>query len=125
MNELPAVVLAIDAVEVAGSVITTPSAARHYLGERVLLLVRPEDVSVGAIGAPGLPSTVTARTFQGAATIIQVRVDKIDTLATAHLAGSTAADLAPGDRVTIAINGARALCESKAAEAVADEAVPV
>ena len=71
------------------------------MGERVLLLVRPEDVSVGAVDAPGLPATVTARTFQGAATIIQVRVDKIDTLATANLAGSTAAELAPGDRVTI------------------------
>ncbi len=128
MNELPAVVLGSDAVDVAGTAITTPSAARQHLGERVLLLVRPEDVSVGAVDAPGLPATVTARTFQGAATIIQVRVDKIDILATAHLAGSTAAELAPGDRVTIAINGARALCESvavAAAAAASDEAVPV
>ncbi|MGD9703590.1 MAG: ABC transporter ATP-binding protein [Acidimicrobiia bacterium] len=112
MNELPAVVKGNDVVEVAGSTIPTPSAAMRNLGERVLMLVRPEDVSVGGIDGPGLPATVTARTFQGAATIIQVRVDKIDTLAAAHLTGTSAAELAPGDRVTISINGARALCEA-------------
>jgi putative spermidine/putrescine transport system ATP-binding protein len=112
MNELPAVVQDSAAVEVAGSIIATPSAAGMGRGERVLMLVRPEDVSVGDASAAGLPATVTARTFQGAATIIQVRVDRIDTLAAAHLTSTSATHLAPGDRVTIAIDGARALCEA-------------
>jgi len=121
MNELPGVVTSSDAVEVAGRTVTTASAARHLVGERVLVLVRPEDVSVSSIDAPGLPATVTARTFQGASTVVRARIDGIDVLASAHLSGAAVTDLIPGDRVSLGIDGRRALCEAMSAAPAVEE----
>ena len=112
MNEFPATVRGRDAVEVAGLVVPTPSAATRADGERITWLVRPEDLSVGADGGPGLAATVTATTFEGASTIVGLRVDVLDVLVKADLSSSTASHLTVGERVSVQIDGARAVCES-------------
>lgn len=112
MNELPATVRGADAVDVIGHVVLTPGAAGHTAGTDVLLLVRPEDVTVNAEGVPGLDGTVTATTFQGASTVVGVRLDVLDTLVQAYLGSSGAGHLAAGQRVSVHLDGARAVCET-------------
>jgi putative spermidine/putrescine transport system ATP-binding protein len=112
MNQLPAVVFGPDSVEVGGHVVNTPAVGQHSVGESVLFLVRPEDMSLGNGQSEGMPGTVTSRTFQGAATIVGVRLDVTDALVAVHVSGSAAANLSPGDRVNVVIDGARGVCES-------------
>jgi putative spermidine/putrescine transport system ATP-binding protein len=112
MNQLPATVRGPDAVAVGDYVVPTPAVGRHGTGDSVLFLVRPEDMSLGNGDANSLPGTVTARTFQGAATIVGVRLDGTDALVAVHVSGSSAANLAPGDRVNVVIDGARGVLES-------------
>jgi putative spermidine/putrescine transport system ATP-binding protein len=111
MNELPAIVRGSDAVDVAGQVIAAPRAAGHTEGQSVRLLVRPEDLSVGVEADPGLPGTITSCTFQGASTIVGVRLDVLDVLVSADIGSSTAADLVPGQRVSVHVDGARGVIE--------------
>jgi len=112
MNEFPATVRGRDAVDVAGLIVATPSAATRADGERIAWLVRPEDLRVGAEGEPGLAATVTATTFEGASTIVGLRIDVLDVLVKADLSSSSASHLAVGQRVSVQIDGARAVCES-------------
>ncbi|HEY0518778.1 MAG TPA: ABC transporter ATP-binding protein [Ilumatobacteraceae bacterium] len=112
MNQLPAIVRGPDAVAVGEYIVPTPAVGQHSAGDSVLFLVRPEDMSLGNGVATGMPGTVTARTFQGAATIVGVRLDVTDVLVSVHVSGSAAANLTPGDRVNVVIDGARGVCES-------------
>lgn len=112
MNQLPAIVRGPDVVEVGGHVVNTPAVGLHSVGESVLFLVRPEDMSLGNGQSNGMPGTVTSRTFQGAATIVGVRLDVTDTLVAVHVSGSAAANLTPGDRVDVVIDGTRGVCET-------------
>jgi putative spermidine/putrescine transport system ATP-binding protein len=112
MNELVAEVRGPDAVAVGNYVVATPAVGQHAVGDSVLFLVRPEDMTLGKNDGDGIPGTVTARTFQGAATIVGVRLDLTDALVAVHVAGSSAANLTPGDRVAVVIDGARGVCES-------------
>jgi putative spermidine/putrescine transport system ATP-binding protein len=107
MNELPATVAGNHAVHVAGHPVVVPQTT-HPDGTTIRLLVRPEDLSIVTEG--GLPGTVTACTFQGASTVLGVRIDALDLLASVHVAG--VADLSPGERVELAIDGSRAVCET-------------
>jgi ABC-type Fe3+/spermidine/putrescine transport system ATPase subunit len=91
--------------------VTTPAASIHADNTAVNLLVRPEDVKIVEPGT-GLPGTVVTCTFQGASTVLAVRLDALDVLASVHVAG--VADLAPGERVEVGIDGARAVCEAAA-----------
>ncbi|MGD9999706.1 MAG: ABC transporter ATP-binding protein [Ilumatobacteraceae bacterium] len=111
MNELPATIVGNHAVRVGGLAVTTPAANVHGDGAVVNLLVRPEDVEIVEPGT-GLPGTVVTCTFQGASTVLAVRVDALDVLVSVHVAG--VADLAPGERVEVAIDGTRAVCEAAA-----------
>ncbi len=111
MNELPATVLGGDAVDVSGHVVTTAAGAGRGSGEHVLLLVRPEDVTVDAIDT-GMPGTITSTTFEGASTNIGIRLDVIDRLVSARLSSSLAGGFSPGDRVGVRFDGGRAVCES-------------
>ena len=122
MNELPASVLGDDAVEVLGQTVRLRSTDGHQLGARVCLLVRPEDLHI--VDGDGLPGTVTGVTFQGAATNVGVRLDVLDTLVSAHLAGAGADDIIPGGRVNVAIDGARAVVETITADVIDDPAEP-
>lgn len=117
MNELPASVLDAAAVEVMGEVVKTPGAHGHEPGSLVVLLVRPEDVSLSALEEPnpGLLATVVSCTFQGATTVVRVRIDVLDTLVSVHLGSTEASHFAPGQRVVATIDGTRAVCELKAA----------
>jgi len=109
MNEIPATIVDSNAVRVAGTTVTVANSSPD--GSAVTLLVRPEDLHLTTDGA-GLAGTVVSRTFQGAATVVAVRLDTIDTLVSVNLAGVGAGELAPGDRTAIGIDGTRALCES-------------
>jgi putative spermidine/putrescine transport system ATP-binding protein len=111
MNELPATVVGNHAVRVAGLAVTTNAAGIHADGENVRLLVRPEDMRIVDEGV-GLPGTVASCTFQGASTVLGVRLDAIDMLASVHVAG--VADLTPGERVAVGIDGTRAVLEAAA-----------
>ena len=124
MNEFPATIRGADAVEVAGQVVLTNSAAGHDAGSNVLLLVRPEDVMINAEGVGGLVGTITSSTFQGASTVVGVRLDVLDVLIHAHLASSTSGHLAPGQRVSVSVDGARAVTERVGSSTRAEE-VPV
>jgi len=119
MNELPASVLGNDAVDVLGHAIPIGSTNGHRVGAAVCLLVRPEDLRIVG-GSDGLAGTVTAVTFQGAATIVGVRLDVLDTLVSAHLAGAGADDIAPGARVMVAIDGTRAVVETVTPDVASD-----
>jgi putative spermidine/putrescine transport system ATP-binding protein len=112
MNELPAVVRGPDAVAVGDYVVATPAVGTRDVGESVLFLVRPEDMSLGASDVNGMPGSVVGRTFQGAATIVSVRLDGSDSLVSVHVSGSAAAHLGPGDRVNVVMDGTRGVCEA-------------
>ena len=107
MNELPAVVVGTHAVQV-GALKIVISANDLTEGASVRLLVRPEDMSLTEVGT-GLPGTVTTCTFQGASTVIGVRLDVVDVLANVHIAG--VADINPGERVEVGVDAARAVLE--------------
>jgi putative spermidine/putrescine transport system ATP-binding protein len=106
MNELPATVVGNHAVNVGGHPVVVHQTSQDD-GTAVRLLVRPEDMKVVDDG--GLHGTVTTCTFQGSSTILGVRLDVVDVLTSVHVAGI--ADLNPGERVQVAIDGSRAVCE--------------
>ena len=85
--------------------------------------MRPEDLQI-VDGDDGLGRDVTGATFQGAATIVGVRLDVLDTLVTAYLAGADADKITPGDRVKVAIDGARAVVETITAGVIGDPVAP-
>ncbi len=107
MNELPGTVMGNSAVNVGGQPVVVAQLSQDG-GTSVRLLVRPEDLKVVEQG--GLPGTVTTCTFQGSSTILGVRLDVLDVLTSVHVAG--VADLTPGERVELAIDGSRAVCEA-------------
>ncbi len=108
MNEFDAEVTGASEVTVAGQRIGTPGAVDMPTGGRVSLLVRPEDLS---LTEDGLPGTVTSVTFQGATTLIGVRLDVLDHLVSADVGKGEADHLQIGDRVAVGINGSNAVCE--------------
>ena len=107
MNELPATIVGNHAVRIANHTVVTPANTMAD-GSSARLLVRPEDMKLVDEGA-GIRGTVTSCTFQGSATVLGVRLDGIDVLAAVHVAG--VADLVPGERVDVAVDGARAVFE--------------
>ena len=115
MNELPAVVQGADAVAVGNYVVPTPAVGARSAGEAVRFLVRPEDMALANGDTASMSGTVTGRTFQGAATIVGVRLDVADALVSVHVSGSAAAHLVPGDRVNVVIDGTRGVCETPVA----------
>jgi len=107
MNELPATVAGNHAVRVGEHAVMV-SQTTQADGSPIRLLVRPEDLRL--VDDAGLPGTVTTCTFQGSATVLGVRLDVLDVVVAVYVAGI--ADLAPGERVEVAIDGQRAVCES-------------
>ena len=108
MNELPATVLGPDCVGVGEYRVNVP-ANPGSVGSNVRLLVRPEDFRLDATGA-GLPGVVTLCTFQGASTVVGVRLQGTGTTVSVHTSGA-GATVSPGDAVTVAIDGTRSVCE--------------
>jgi putative spermidine/putrescine transport system ATP-binding protein len=113
MNDLPATVTGPGAASVLGQVIGVPSIGDQPSGSTVRLLVRPEDLRlVDDHDGDGLAGTVTTTTFQGASTVVNVRLDALDQLVSVHTSGASAAGLQPGSRVQVAIDGTRAVVEA-------------
>jgi putative spermidine/putrescine transport system ATP-binding protein len=119
MNELPAEVAGPDAVRVGGTIVATAAATDRPVGATVNLLVRPEDMHI-VDEDTGLPGTVATCTFQGASTVLGVRLDALDLLVAVHVPG--VADPTPGERVDVGIDGARAVSEPR--DVTADEPAP-
>ncbi len=108
MNEIPAIVVDRTTVRIADAALAVPSAADHAPQSTIRLLVRPEDVR---LAADGLPGTVASSTFQGATTVVGVRLDVLDVLLAVHAGGAAGSGYVPGDRVQVVIDGSRAVCE--------------
>ena len=109
INALPATVIGESAVRVAHTVVAVPVGSFASPGDEIRILVRPEDLHVADHGLFG---TVASVTFQGASTIVRVRVDVLDELLTVHTSGDRASSVAVGDRVSLSIDGRHARCES-------------
>lgn len=114
MNELPAVTRDDGGLDVAGVGHAPPAAGTDagLPGAPVLLLVRPEDVALRTLNGTGdgLRGTVVSQVFAGPSTLVSVRVDTVDVLVTANVAG--AAPFGTGDRVAVTIDTTRALVEA-------------
>ena len=108
MNAFGAEVTGPSEVTVVGQRIGAPGAAAMASGSRLTLLVRPEDLT---LTDGGLPGTVSAVTFQGASTLIGVRMDVMDSLVSVDVGQGDADKLQIGDRVAVGINGTNAVCE--------------
>ena len=93
---------------VSGTRLSVPKSSSLQLGQRVQLLVRPEDMSLTDNGFPG---TVTAVTFQGSTTLVGVRVDVLDQLVTVDVGRGAADRLSIGDRVSVGVDGTHGVCE--------------
>ena len=124
MNELPATVTGNDRVDIGGVTVPTRAAARFGSGEQVVMLVRPEDVEVkslveGDVAADdGLVGSVVNLTFAGPNTLVRVRIDRLDALVTAHGPSAKVDGMDPGARVSILVDGRRAICETPEAAPV-------
>ena len=115
MNELHGRVSDDGEVDVAG--VRMPVAGVSGTGTAVNLLLRPEALSVVPEGEGMLRGTVTSVTFQGAETVVGVRLDVLDTLATARANSGRLAALAIGDRVGIHVDPTYAVHEPAAGSA--------
>ncbi|MDP2290669.1 MAG: TOBE domain-containing protein, partial [Actinomycetota bacterium] len=108
MNEFAAQVTGSGEVAIGGMRVGAPGAASAAVGSAVSMLVRPEDL---ALSESGLPGSVTAVTFQGATTLVGVRLDVLDHLVSVDVGQGAADHLQLGDRVAVSVNGANAVCE--------------
>jgi putative spermidine/putrescine transport system ATP-binding protein len=109
MNEFEGHIGSGPEVSVMGRHIAVPKARELGSGTPVKVLVRPEDL---ALDDDGFPGTVTSITFQGATTLVGVRLDVSDNLVSVDVGQGAADDLAPGDRVSVGVNGSNAVCET-------------
>ncbi len=108
MNEFDGHVGAGAEVAVMGRHVAVPNAREHGNGTPVRVLVRPEDL---ALDAGGMPGTVASVTFQGATTLVGVRLDVIDSLVSVAVGQGAADQLSVGDRVGVTVSGVNAVCE--------------
>jgi putative spermidine/putrescine transport system ATP-binding protein len=108
MNEFPATVSGGDEVVVLDRRFGVPAARAHTAGAPVKVLVRPEDLTLDPAGLAG---SVTSVTFQGATTLVGVRLDTLDCLVSVDVGQGAADRLVVGDRVAVSVNGMHAVCE--------------
>ncbi len=109
MNQFAGHVADGGSVEVIGRHVEIPKARSFGNGTPVHVLIRPEDLSLDPSGYPG---TVTSITFQGATTLVGVRLDVADNLVSIDVGQGEADVLTIGDRVAVGVNGANAVCEA-------------
>ncbi len=112
MNELPATAHGRGIVDIDGERLTAADRIDVAEGTAILLLVRPEDLTVSTSLDTGLPGTVTASTFQGATTDIAVRLDRLDRLVTSSMPSALAPIVSIGGRVAVAVDAKRAVWET-------------
>jgi putative spermidine/putrescine transport system ATP-binding protein len=96
-------------VSILGRRVAVPAAGSHVTGTPVKVLVRPEDL---ALETEGFPGSVTSITFQGATTLVGVRLDVSDELVSVGVGRGKADHLTLGDRVQVDVHGANAVLET-------------
>lgn len=111
MNEIPAAASGTGTVSVADRIVDVPLSRKAVIRGPILLLVRPEDVQLVSAGLGLLDGTVTGSTFHGATTALTVRLDIVDRLLTCTAPSALATAIAPGSRVGVEFDLARAVCE--------------
>jgi putative spermidine/putrescine transport system ATP-binding protein len=114
MNEFPGTA-SDSSVRVLDYIVPVTSAKNFGTGAPVHLLIRPEDLTIGSPDEVGLFGTVASLTFQGASTLVGVRLDVIDKLVTAEVTHESADNIAQGARVRVAIDSRHAVCEAATA----------
>lgn len=113
MNEIPAVVTGTKSVKVGSLTLEVANTAGVSPGSQVALLIRPEDLSIGEPGEElQLEGIAMSTTFQGASTVIAVRLTGTGTLVSVHLSGAVTPPTV-GSSVHVTIDSARAVCEPK------------
>jgi putative spermidine/putrescine transport system ATP-binding protein len=124
MNELPATVADSRTAVMLGVKIpfgSNPGATDVAQGAMVRLLIRPEDLhldrdsgdaaSVAHETFPEVSGTIVLNSFQGATTVVSVRLDGLDTPVSVHTSGSESTGV-PGDRVVVRIDPTRMVIEA-------------
>ncbi len=133
MNELPATVVDAHTASVLGKSIRfgdNPGASGVVAGSAVRLLIRPEDMHLetqarsngersesegsgpNSHGADiAVPGTIVMNSFQGATTVVSVKLDGLDQPVAVHTSGSQSSGV-PGDRVTVRIDATRMVIEA-------------
>ena len=109
MNELEGHVGEGAEVTVLGRRLPVPKAGSFSTGTPVKLLLRPEDLTIAEDGFPG---TVASVTFQGASTMVGVRLDVSDRLVSIDVGLGAADDLSLGDRVNVGAHSANGVVEA-------------
>ncbi len=117
MNQLPGMVRLDGGVDVAGTTLPTPT--ELPAGQGVVVLVRPEAVSVAEESSAGFRGTVASLTFQGADTVVGVRLDVLDALVLARSESTKVGQLSIGDRVGVQVDTSHAVVEAAATEPAA------
>lgn len=75
------------------------------------VLVRPEALTVAGEDDGQFKGTVTSLTFQGADTVVGVRLDVLDALVSARSESTRVGDLVIGERVGVNVDTRHAVCE--------------
>ena len=124
MNEFVGSVTSHGSVDLRGCEVPLPMSAPVSIGASdIRLLVRPEDCSVRAetVESPSgsatigrLVGSVVSVTFQGASTIITVRLDRSDALVSSSMVSRSAPSVTVGERVLVEFETARAVVETVA-----------
>lgn len=96
-------------VQVAG--VHLPVSSPGAAGSAVTVLVRPEALTVVPEADGQFKGTVTSLTFQGADTVVGVRLDVVDTLVAAKAESVRVGELVIGERVGITVDSRHAVCE--------------
>ncbi len=111
MNQIAAQTVSGTAVRVGSYAVGVPRTGAP-IGAPVTLLVRPEDLRLSdSNDAVGLPGTVVVTTFQGASTVVSVRLREEGSIVSIHTSGVDSR-VGTGDEVRVEIDGTRAVCEA-------------
>ena len=109
MNQIPAETVSPTSVRVNSYVVDVPKTV-GAIGAPVTLLVRPEDLRLTTDANAGVAGSVVVTTFQGASTVVSVRLNEVATVVAVHTSGVDSR-VAVGDAVKVEIDGTRAVCE--------------
>ncbi len=109
MNQLTGSAVDTTTVDVAGVKLAVRAAGDP--GTAMTVLVRPEALTVAGEDDGQFKGTVTSLTFQGADTVVGVRLDVLDALVSARSESTRVGDLVIGERVGVNVDTRHAVCE--------------
>jgi len=111
MNEIPAEVAGHDSVQVQGVPVSGVSNGSRAPGTPVVLLVRPEHLSMAAPDTAGVRARVVTVAFHGPRSEVTARMDPGGTMLTIDLPTAEAKKWAPEDDTVVVIDTTRTLVE--------------